>query len=98
MICVVGRGPGCEWLSPPHRSHVSRPLLPSSRLCVGRTSAVAPSAQSGITRDMRERVVSRQPSITLVGLGDAFRVPPLGRLCPFLISLSLLRLCPHPAP
>ena len=88
MSCVVGRGPGCEWLSPPHRSHVSRPLLPSSGLCVGRTSAVAPSAQSGITRDMRERVVSRQPSITLVGLGDGWRVRPVGRLCLYLVACA----------
>jgi hypothetical protein len=73
--------PGCGWSSPLRSSHACRPVPPSARPCVGRMSVVAPSPQSGITRAMPDRAVSRPPLIAWVTLGDGCRVRPVRGAC-----------------
>jgi len=51
-------------------------------------SVVAPSPQSGITRVMRERVVSRPPLIAWVARGDGCRVPRGRRACLRLVACA----------
>jgi hypothetical protein len=88
MSPVMGCAPGCGWSSPPRSLHVSRPWPPSARPCAGRMSAVTPSPQSGITRAMRERVISRPPSIAWVALGDGCRVRRVRGACLCLVACA----------
>jgi hypothetical protein len=85
---VVGCTPRCGWSLPPRCSHVFRPLPPSARRCAGRVSLAAPSPQSGVTRVVGERAVSRSRLIAGVTLGGGCRVRRVRGACLCLVACA----------